>query len=179
MPCCLACGEPLHQKRFSSGVLESPSMLKRRRYCDRACMAAGQVREACASPSHSRMKAHREAKTACETCGKTDRLHVHHRDEDWSNNAPSNLMTLCASCHRRAHSPNYTATGSHRANCQHCAAPSVKLGLCATHLSRFRRFGHPLAKKRKTASGWVLMLHDGKLWFHFPSSSARQTVSEG
>ncbi len=178
MQCCLACGATLHQKRFSSGVLESPSMLKRRLYCDRVCMAKGQTKETCASPSHSRMKAHQAVKTACETCGKTGRMHVHHRDHDWSNNSPSNLMTLCASCHRRAHSPNYTATGSQRADCRHCAKPSVKRGLCSTHLSRFRRFGHPLAKKRKTASGWVLMLHDGISWSPFLLPSERLPVSE-
>jgi hypothetical protein len=30
-------------------------------------------------------------------------LDVHHRDGDKTNNEPSNLMTLCASCHRELH----------------------------------------------------------------------------
>ncbi len=170
MQSCKVCGEPLRQKRFSSGVLESPSMLKRRMYCDQSCMAKGQQKDRCSSPSHSRMKAHRQAMAACETCGKmSNRLHVHHKDEDWSNNSPSNLMTLCASCHRRAHSPNFTETGGQRVPCKHCNAPSMKLGLCATHLTRLRKFGHPLAKKRKIGSDWVLMLHNGRSWSPFPS----------
>jgi hypothetical protein len=166
---CKACGTPLTQKRFSSGVLESPSMLKRRKYCDQACMAKGQHKDTCSSISHSRSKSHQQIEEACENCGATGYLHVHHVDENPRNNAPLNLKTLCVSCHSRTHSPNFTETGEHRAHCQHCEAPSVKRGWCATHLSRYKRYGHPLGKKQKTASGWVLMLHDGKSWSPFHS----------
>ncbi len=43
----------------------------------------------------------------CTICGSTNRLHVHHR-RDWDQNDPStheldNLVTVCASCHRRLH----------------------------------------------------------------------------
>jgi hypothetical protein len=165
---CLACSKELVQKRFSGGVLEAPSMLARRKYCDRRCMAAGQTKDACDSLSHSRMKAARTAKPVCERCGKHGKLHVHHKDENPRNNDPSNLMTLCVSCHRRCHSPNFMATGTARKPCTYCDRPSQKNGLCFTHLSRFKRFGHPLAKKRKTASGWILMLHDGCSWMDFP-----------
>lgn len=168
MQSCAACGKTLVQKRFSSGVLESPSMLNRRKYCDRRCMAIGQQKEVCQSLSHSRGKAHNLAKAACQLCGKTGRLHVHHVDENPQNNAESNLKTLCPSCHRRAHSPNWTADGAKRANCEHCSKASIKRGLCGTHLSRLKRFGHPLGKKRKVGSEWVLMLHDGKSWSPFP-----------
>jgi hypothetical protein len=95
-------------------------------------------------------------KARCEVCGTTRSLHVHHRDHDPMNNAPSNLQTLCASCHKRAHSPNYDETGTQRKSCVHCDKPSYRQGLCQTHLSRLKRHGHPLAKKRKTASGWHL-----------------------
>lgn len=177
MRCCKACGATIVQKRFSNGVLESPSMTRKRRYCNRACMAAAMLKDRCRSQSHSRMKASRSMKAACETCGTAAaRLHVHHRDEDWANNSPSNLMTLCVSCHRRAHSPNYTATGEHRTACKHCAAPSVKQGLCATHLTRLRRYGNPLAKKRKVGSAWVLMLHDGNSWSPLPLQLVQDRV---
>ena len=113
-----------------------------------------------------------QAKAACEICLRENvLLHVHHRDEDPTNNVPSNLRTLCVSCHRRCHSLNFTVTGEQRMPCAHCSKPSVKLGLCFTHVSRRKRYGHALAKKRKTASGWVLMLHDGKSWLPFPSPS--------
>ena len=88
--------------------------------------------------------------------------------ENPMNNHPTNLISLCASCHRRSHSPNFTETGEVRKPCKFCEAESIKLGICETHLSRLRRYGHPLAKKRKIGRDWVLMLHDGKQWLPFP-----------
>ncbi len=51
---------------------------------------------------------HRAAKkNKCERCGFEPvhqcQLDVHHRDHDHSNNAPQNLETLCANCHRLEH----------------------------------------------------------------------------
>ena len=42
-------------------------------------------------------------KKRCERCGtnKSSKMQVHHKDGDRSNNAPSNLQTLCQSCHER------------------------------------------------------------------------------
>lgn len=42
----------------------------------------------------------------CEICKTTKNLDVHHIDEDRSNNFPSNLITLCKTCHSRLHSKN-------------------------------------------------------------------------
>lgn len=165
---CLNCQRELVQKRFSSGVLESPSMLKRRKYCDRLCMAAhmtGQIRVM--NPKNSRRQSGRMVKERCEVCSKHRGLHVHHKDYDPLNNDPSNLMTLCSSCHRRAHSPNWTEEGATPAPCRYCVKPAYKDGMCATHLSRWRRHGHPLAKKRKVGNDWILMLHDGQSWTSF------------
>lgn len=36
-------------------------------------------------------------------CGATKPLHVHHRDENYQNNAAANLQTLCAGCHKQLH----------------------------------------------------------------------------
>jgi len=165
---CRHCGVALGRKRMN-GRLEDRGVFLRRQFCDQTCMAKAMEKETCTSVSHSRMKANRTMKPSCEACNATGKLHVHHKDENPLNNDPSNLKTLCVSCHRRSHSPNFTATGEQRAPCAHCAKQSVKVGLCATHLTRLRRFGHPLAKKRKIGSAWVLMLHDGNLWFPFPS----------
>lgn len=171
MHTCAYCGKELTQKRFRNGEMEAPSMLAKRKFCDRHCMAAYMTKEICKTASHSREKASRQKKSSCEVCGaKPNRLHVHHVNGNPLDNSPSNLKTLCPSCHRRCHSQNFTETGEHRANCQYCGKPSMKNGLCYTHISRFKRYGHPLAKKRKTASGWVLMLHDGKNWLPFPSN---------
>lgn len=152
---CKACGAQLTRKRIN-GRLEDRAVFLRRVFCNRACMSVGMAKEVCRSLSHSRAKAAATAKPACEACGREGRLHVHHVDENPSNNAPSNLRTLCPSCHRKSHSRNFKADGVTPMPCEHCVRPSVKLGLCATHLTRLRRHGHPLAKKRKTASGWVL-----------------------
>lgn len=44
----------------------------------------------------------------CVLCEDTEgRLHVHHIDVDRDNNEPRNLLTLCNSCHCRAHSYDY------------------------------------------------------------------------
>ena len=42
-------------------------------------------------------------KESCERCGASEKLQVHHIDEDPSNNNASNLETLCATCHNRHH----------------------------------------------------------------------------
>lgn len=40
----------------------------------------------------------------CEYCGRThSRLEVHHKDKDHSNSDFDNLITLCPSCHKKAH----------------------------------------------------------------------------
>ncbi len=40
-------------------------------------------------------------KSKCERCGSTRNLMVHHKDENRKNNKPSNLQTLCWSCHEK------------------------------------------------------------------------------
>jgi len=40
-------------------------------------------------------------KSKCETCGSTKNLMVHHNDGNRKNNKPSNLKTLCWSCHEK------------------------------------------------------------------------------
>jgi hypothetical protein len=51
----------------------------------------------------------------CQKCGSTHRLHVHHLRE-WDQNDPStheldNLLTVCATCHRRLHPMPRDAAG--------------------------------------------------------------------
>lgn len=42
-------------------------------------------------------------KDACNRCGTTENLCVHHRDDNHLNNAPDNLEVLCMSCHSSHH----------------------------------------------------------------------------
>lgn len=48
-------------------------------------------------------------KDACEICGSTNNIDVHHLDCNRANNDPKNLITLCQSCHMRVHSKNLLA----------------------------------------------------------------------
>lgn len=154
---CPQCGGHMSRRRFS-GRLEDRTAFLRRVYCSRKCMALSMQKEVCASKSHSRKKAARLARAECEVCGATGLLHVHHRDENPSNNILSNLQTLCPSCHQKSHSPNYTGEALLRVSCVHCEAPSYRQGLCHMHLSRMKRHGHPLAKKIKIGSSWILQI---------------------
>lgn len=49
-------------------------------------------------------------KHQCALCACTKKLHVHHIDENPTNNSCFNLLTLCASCHRLAHSSLMTVS---------------------------------------------------------------------
>lgn len=158
---CASCQARLVRKRFN-GRLEDFGGFLKRRYCDRRCMATGYEKEICNSKSHSRSKAHRKMKEACEVCG-LPALHVHHMDEDWSNNSDSNLQSLCASCHRLSHSPNFLGTPTRRKPCALCSAPRARDGLCNTHLTRLKRHGDPLLVKVRIGSSWVLV-RDASRW---------------
>lgn len=39
----------------------------------------------------------------CERCGKSEKLHVHHKDRDRRNNNDENLEVLCTMCHMHEH----------------------------------------------------------------------------
>ena len=74
----------------------------------------------------------------CVTCGAA-KAEVHHKDDDWHNNQPSNLERLCRSCHIKVHRP--------KPKCSLCDAPHKGLGFCNKHLLRFKRWGDPRAVK--------------------------------
>lgn len=42
-------------------------------------------------------------RSRCAVCGAHGHLHVHHIDRDPTNDVPDNLITLCETCHARAH----------------------------------------------------------------------------
>ena len=53
----------------------------------------------------------------CEQCGVTDKnIDIHHKDGNRTHNTSDNLMVLCRSCHRIAHS----STIWHNLNCFFC-----------------------------------------------------------
>lgn len=50
----------------------------------------------------------------CVICDEKDGLHIHHIDQDPTNDDPLNLVTLCNFCHARAHAELQRAGGANR-----------------------------------------------------------------
>ena len=77
---------PMHGKRGADapGYIDGRSAFKGRSY-RRIMLASGKPPK-------------------CVFCGETERLHVHHKDGDHSNNALNNLIWVCVKCHNtKAH----------------------------------------------------------------------------
>lgn len=163
---CKNCSTPLIRKRFN-GRLEDNGVFQRRVFCYRSCMAEGMEGVTKVhNDRNGRRQAQKLNKGFCEVCGRKDlsRKYVHHKDENPQNNSQGNLITLCGSCHRRSHSPNYTAMGTQHLPCRFCKRPSYRLGICCTHLTRLKKHGHPLKTKIKRGSGWQLIKLPGPSW---------------
>ena len=95
---CEVCGTQLVRKRFN-GRLEDRTRFLSRKTCSQSC---GNTRQTVTRSGHAR-RANRHRMDCCATCGTTEKLHVHHKDRNWRNDDPSNLLTLCASCHLKLH----------------------------------------------------------------------------
>ena len=100
---CEHCGAQMFRKRWSTGELEAMANFKRRRFCGRECQHAGHMKPDTTNRQTMHYRARKHRKEACERCGVAERLEVHHRDHDRTNNDPANLETLCGPCHRRHH----------------------------------------------------------------------------
>ena len=50
-------------------------------------------------------------KDACEQCGSTKELCVHHIDGNRKNDVEENMMTLCKKCHQKSHTKRDPKTG--------------------------------------------------------------------
>jgi len=98
---CAECGSIFERKRFASGRLEDFLAFSRRRYCSLSCANSQSKGGDSRTRWHARAQQH--CKSSCESCGSIRALHVHHCDENWRNNSPDNLQTLCKSCHRSWH----------------------------------------------------------------------------
>ena len=96
---CEICGIKLERKRFGRR-LEDRTRFLSRKTCSQAC---GNTRTVIQADSF-RVRARKVIPIiTCEACQATERLHVHHVDRDVTNNDPSNLRTMCASCHLKLH----------------------------------------------------------------------------
>ena len=99
--CCEVCSKSLVRRRHESGRLEGFRDFMRRRFCSLSCANSR------SKGGSSRKAAHYHARklrlTECECCGTVDRLQAHHVNEDWTDNRPENVQTLCIFCHHFWH----------------------------------------------------------------------------
>ena len=148
---CAWCNVRLHRHRYN-GVLESNFAFKRRKCCSASCGSSRRV----VKPNTNHWRARKHLKDGCEECGATEKLHVHHKDSVLTNNEPSNLETLCVSCHISGHWARYVPKP--KPQCNYCDAPSRshKMRMCQKHYSRYRRHGSVFLVMRANKSGsWL------------------------
>lgn len=153
---CKACSSPLKRKRLNGRLGDRGAFLKRK-FCDLKCMGKAKERANATRGAFSK-RARRFLKRSCEQCGTPERLAVHHKDRNWRNNAPANLMTLCASCHTLLHHAAGDINPSRLPPpCRVCGEPSARRDLCGRHLQRFKKYGDPRLTKRLLGGLWTLV----------------------
>jgi len=135
---CQYCGSLLERKRFLSGRLEDFNVFMKRKYCNQTCMA--KAFDARPSRSAETSTCHYHARKlvpqgVCEVCGCSVATDVHHKNGDFTNNNPDNLMRICRSCHNKMHRKKKT--------CVICGNPQKGHGYCSKHLIRFKKYGNP------------------------------------
>lgn len=140
---CEYCGKRLYRKRIN-GRLEDRGVFCRRKYCNRECMKRAFVKKD--GSTQKDREAHASARKieylildkdkVCEVCGSTKNIDVHHKDGNWQNNHPSNLVTLCRSCHSKQHKQKRT--------CKLCGEPVKGHGYCNMHYIRWKKYGDPM-----------------------------------
>ncbi len=160
---CNHCGKTLERKRSPSGTLEGAGCFARRKYCDRSCMAESMKKD---RPTRSAIQKRlaSQRKGCCENCGASESLSIHHKDRDWMNNDTSNLMTLCSSCHTSLHhKAGDIVMTKEPTPCTVCGKRSYRLGLCCTHLTRFKRYGNPCLVRKRIGASWLLVQDHGSL----------------
>lgn len=140
---CVYCGKKM-ERRCVNGKLEDLSVFKRRKYCSKECMRKAFVKTngdgQLSGPAHhsARMIMYliNGKEKVCEVCGSNKNVDVHHKDRNPNNNAESNLMLVCRSCHNKIHNPQNV--------CKLCGKPVKGHGYCNMHYMRWKKFGNPL-----------------------------------
>lgn len=117
---------------------------KQRKFCSLTCV--GMVKRKTELKRGSIYKRIlRFRKPACEQCGTMDkRLDIHHKDRDWKNNDPTNLQTLCISCHALLHhAAGEILPRSTPKLCKYCGHLSSYRTVCNACRMRIRKYGDP------------------------------------
>lgn len=144
---CAACAKLLERKRINERM-EDFGIFSRRKYCDRSCMSAGQVKSEVGRSAHLARVRHLK-KDNCEMCGTKDRLTHHHKDRNWANDSPDNLMTLCNSCHTSLHhAAGEISPRRINGRCKFCGKESLRISTCSTCKTRIRTHGVEFCKRK-------------------------------
>ena len=98
---CLMCNKRIARTRYPGGHLTSPSQYAKKAFCSLSC--ANSRSKGGLSRNAFCARARKLLRPWCECCGTTKRLHAHHVNEDWRNNDPENVQTLCTFCHQFWH----------------------------------------------------------------------------
>lgn len=109
---CRYCKRRLRRKVYN-GRLEDMGAFCRRQFCDFVCMGQSSRRADVSKSTHHR-RAKKFLKPSCERCGSGKQLEAHHRDEDWKNDQPGNIETVCKTCHGKEHGPKRGEFSSRR-----------------------------------------------------------------
>lgn len=140
---CAYCGKKMERKRYKH-KMEDLKIFNKRKYCCRDCMKKGFVKVGINTKQTSR-NAHQSAYTlaysvlgkekVCELCGSIKSIDIHHKDGNYQNNTPDNIMVVCRSCHMKLHNP--------KPKCKICGQPTKGYGYCNRHYIRYKKFGDP------------------------------------
>lgn len=98
---CEKCSGPMERTRNSAGRLQGYRDFMRVRFCSLSC--ANSRPKGGVSRKAFHYHARKQRLPACEACGSSERPQVHHVNEDWQDNRPENLQTLCIFCHHFWH----------------------------------------------------------------------------
>ncbi len=97
---CRTCGRAFNRSLFGKR-LEDATRYQKRKYCTKSC--ASFRKEAMTNKSVFSSEAQALRKNICEACGSRSVLVAHHINGNITENHPSNIMTLCQSCHSKLH----------------------------------------------------------------------------
>lgn len=57
---------------------------------------------------YRKLMAENKVPAICVDCGRTDKIHIHHKDKNHENNIIENLEFVCPKCHHKRHPTIYT-----------------------------------------------------------------------
>ena len=146
---CECCAKPLERQRYK-GQLEDRKAYAGRRFCGLTCSGAAHRTPTPSETVIRRRYTHLRG-TICETCQTDQQIQLHHIDSNPENNAPDNLMTLCASCHARWHwehgKTSSVVKATHCVVCGKAERWRIKRGMCQLHYQRWKKHGDPQADR--------------------------------